>query len=114
MTKQHFKAECDITNILRQYSKTGVITHVQNARPTYEDLPDGLDYQDAQNTLIQANTAFAGLPSSVRDHFGNDPARLLVALSDPDQSAYLREVGILRPQASPEALPDPVRPPTVE
>jgi phage internal scaffolding protein len=108
ITKQHFKAECDITNILRQYSKTGVITHVQSARPTYEDLPDGIDYQMAQETLLQASRAFSGLPSSVRDHFANDPARLLGALSDPSEADYLRSVGILRASEPAQGVPDPV------
>lgn len=111
MTKQSFKAECDINTILRQYSKTGVITHVQNARPSYTDLPDSLDYQQSMNTLIVADQAFAGLPASVRARFGNDPAAFLQALSDPDQRDYLTEVGVFRAPEPADTPPDPVRPP---
>lgn len=102
------KGECDIHNILRQYQKTGIITHVQSARPTYEDLPDNADYQQAMNTLLVAQEAFDGLPAAVRDRYGNDPARLLEALGDPDQKEYLREVGILRPSEAPPAVPPSV------
>jgi phage internal scaffolding protein len=110
VTKQSSKAECDIHNILRQFSKTGVITHVQNARPSYGDLPDAIDYQFSMNTLLVADQAFAGLPASVRDHFNNDPGRFLAAFEDPTQTDYLREVGLLN--TAPPAPSDPVRPPT--
>ncbi|AXH74644.1 MAG: internal scaffolding protein [Microviridae sp.] len=111
ITKQSFKAECDINNILRQYTKTGVINHVQSSRPTYQDLPDAIDYQESMNTLLAADAAFAGLPASVRSRFGNDPGEFLAALSDPEQTAYLTEVGVFRAADAASALPDPVRPP---
>lgn len=105
MSIQSAKAECDINNILSQYRRTGIVTHVSANRPTYSDLPSGLDYQQAMNTLIEAQGAFAGLPAKVRDHFANDPARLLVALADPEQADKLREFGILNPL--PSAAPAP-------
>lgn len=105
-TIQSAKAECDINNILSQYRRTGIITHVSNNRPTYGDLPSDLDYQQAMNTLLEAQGAFAGLPSKVRDYFANDPARLLVALADPEQADKLREFGILNP-LPPATVPDP-------
>lgn len=112
VTKQSMKAECDIHNILRQYQKTGIITHVQNARPTYQDLPDSLDYQQSLNIIMEADEAFMGLPSAVRDRFGNDPAQLLQALSDPSQKDYLTEVGIFRAPEPLPSVPEPVLPPS--
>lgn len=97
LTVQSAAAECDINNILSQYRRTGIVTHVTQARPSYEDLPDAMDYQQSMNTLMEAQSAFAGLPAKVRDHYGNDPLRLLQALSDPNQADQLREFGILRP-----------------
>lgn len=111
MTKQAFKSECDINTILKQYSKTGIITHVQNSRPQYMDLPDAIDYQASMNTLLQADEAFAGLPASIRSRYGNDPAQFLAALSDPSQTDYLTSVGVFAPKKGADALPDPVRPP---
>jgi len=110
VTKQAFKAECDINNILKQYQKTGLITHIANSRPTYTDLPSDMDYQQSMNTMLRAEEAFAALPSTVRDRYGNDPLRFLGAFGDPSQLAYLREMGLLRPEVA-EALPEPVRPP---
>nr|QJB20908.1 MAG: internal scaffolding protein [Microvirus sp.] len=108
VTKQHFKEECDIHNILKQYQKTGVITHVQAARPTYADLPDAHDYQEAIHIQMAAIEAFEGLPASVRDHFGNDPGRLLAALHDPAEKDYLTEVGIFRAPDPAPSVPEPV------
>lgn len=103
LTKQEFADECDIHNILKQYSQTGIITHVQSARPDYLDLPSDMDYQQALNIQLQATEAFANLPSSVRETFQNDPYNLLVALNDEKQHDLLREVGILRPLDPPAA-----------
>lgn len=103
MTVQSAKAECDINNILSQYRRTGILTHVTASRPTYEDLPSDLDYQASMNMLLEAQAAFQGLPAKVRDHFGNDPTRLLIALRDPDQADKLREFGILKPPPNPAA-----------
>lgn len=98
MTKQSHKAECDIHNILKQYEKTGVITHVQSASPTYTDLPTDVDYQSAMNTLLAAQAAFADLPSRVRSHFDNDPQAFLAAFVDPAQEKTLRDFGLLLPE----------------
>lgn len=103
ITKQSHKAECDIYNILKNYQRTGIITHVQNARPTYEDLPSNVDFQSAMNTIIEAEAAFAALPAKVRDHFRNDPARFLAAFSDKDQVQALRDFGLVRPAPAPAA-----------
>lgn len=100
MTKQSHKEECDIHRILRQYQRTGIITHVQSARPQYTDLPDVSDYQTAVNILMEANDTFAALPSAVRDYFQNDPARFLSAFQDDKQADKLREFGLLKPAAS--------------
>lgn len=95
MTKQSHKAECDIHNILRQFQRTGIITHVQTARPTYEDLPSDVDFQQALNIMREAQDAFAGLPSAVRSYFDNDPERFLAAFHDPRQEQKLRDFGLL-------------------
>lgn len=106
VTKQSHKDECDIHKILKQYQKTGVITHVTNRQPTFVDLPDEMDYQAGMNTLLRAQDAFAELPATVRDHFANDPARFLGAFNDPAQHDYLRAVGLLNPKKQP-AQDDP-------
>lgn len=109
VTKQSHKAECDIHNILGQYRRTGIITHVQAARPTYADLPDGLDFQASMNLILQAQETFAALPARVRDHFRNDPQAFLAAFQDASQADTLRSFGLLKEK---EADPRPSEPPT--
>lgn len=109
MTKQSHKAECDIYTILNQYQRTGIITHVQSARPQYTDLPDPEDYQTSLHVLMEAQEAFAGLPARVRAHFSNDPGEFLAAFNDPAQYDQLREFGLLKPK---EAVGDPTATPT--
>lgn len=101
MTKQSHKDECDIYRILNQYQRTGIITHVQSARPTYTDLPDHLDYQQSLHILMEAEETFAALPARVRAHFDNDPGAFLAAFSDPSQESTLREFGFLKPKEAP-------------
>lgn len=103
ITKQSHKSECDITTILKQYQRTGIITHVSAARPTYEDLPDNYDYQQSLNLIIQAQDTFAALPAKVRADFNNDPAQFLAAFNDPAKEDYLREYGFLKPKEGPQA-----------
>lgn len=106
LTKQEHKDECDINLIIKQYHRTGVI-HLNPEQPTFDDLPSNIDYQEACNTLIQADAAFAALPARTRDRFGNDPSRLLSAMDDPDRRTELEELGILKPKPAPEPPPVP-------
>lgn len=108
ITKQEFKDECDINNILEQYKKTGIINHIMQSQPSYLDLPSDLDYQTSLNTMEHASTAFATLPSAVRRYFDNDPARLLSALTDPAMRITLEELGILQGPASPQPPGNPI------
>lgn len=112
MTRQEFKEECDIHNILKQYQRTGVLEHIARIRPSFEDLPSDVDFQAAMNTIIQAENAFEALPSAVRAHFGNDPATFLAAFNDDSQLAFLREHGLVEAIHAPAATP--VAPPASE
>lgn len=106
VTKQEFKTECDIYSILKQYQKTGVITHITKQQPVFEDLPDDVDFQHSLAVISHAEEAFAALPASVRDSFQNDPGRLLAAINDPRQREHLIELGIIKAPPAPRP-PDP-------
>lgn len=102
-TEQEHLAACDINNIIKQFSKTGVLTHISAnaAKGAYLDLPDPTDFQEAQNIMLEANAAFASLPSKVRDRFENDPARFLTFMADPKNEKEARELGLLTPAPPP-------------
>lgn len=106
VTKQAHKDECDIHKILKQYQRTGMITHIARQGARFEDLPDYSDYQEGLNTALRAEEAFNALPSKVRDRYGNDPGRFLAAISSKDERPFLEEMGILKPRPKP-ADPSP-------
>lgn len=110
MTKQSFKAQCDVNNILKKYQKTGLIEHVNQYQGDYHDLYDVVDYQTALNIVIEANDAFNSLPSSIRKKFNNSPQEFLAFVSDENNIDEMYELGIAdRPDViSPE--PDPQAP----
>lgn len=113
MTKQEFKGECDINNVIKQYKNHGMVSHI-NAKASqgaYQDLPDSVDFQESLHTIMVAENAFMTLPAKVRDRFGQDPAEFLAFLADPENADECRKLGILKPQ---EAAPPPVQVEVVE
>jgi len=105
-TKQSFKAECDINNLLKKYQKTGMIDHVNKYEGEYVDLSNPVDYQTALNVLIAAQARFDSLPSSVRKRFGNDPGEFVQFVSDPNNKEALYELGLAtRPAPADPHLP---------
>lgn len=105
MTKQEFKAECDINNVVKQFKPH----HMQQmlaanlASGAYTDLPDSYDYQDALHIVKDAEERFMTVPAKVRDRFGQDPAQFLRFLQDPANIKEARELGL----ATPEPVPTP-------
>jgi len=107
MTKQEFIAECDINNIIKAYSVTGMLTHV-NARAkmgVYEDLPDETDFQMSLEIIRQGETAFMTLPAKIRDRFHNEPAEFLAFLANPENLEEARTLGLANPAPPPPPAP---------
>lgn len=117
MTKQSFVAECDINNILKQYKQTGMIRHMTaNAQQgMYADLPDEVDFQASMNMVIQAEMAFASLPSKVRARFHNSPQDFLEFMGNPDNQDEAIRLGLATRKPETEAggssPPPPPNPP---
>lgn len=106
MTKQSFVEQCDINNILKQFRTTGMVQHMRaNAdQGRYEDLPDSVDFQESMALVMDAQNAFASLPSKVRSRFDNDPAKFLEFMSDPRNQDEVYELGLAkRPVPPPES-----------
>lgn len=95
MTKQSFRDECDINTIMRRYETTGEITHLNRRNPEYGDFTDVKTFHEAMNIVQTANQAFSDLPASVRDRFGNDPAKMLEFLQNPENVEEAIKLGLL-------------------
>lgn len=109
-TKQQFLEQCDINNIVKQFTKTGQFSHLSAnlAKGTYADLPDPIEFQESMNTVIQAEQAFASLPARIRNRFGNDPAEFLDFIGRPENQDEAIKLGLAtdnRPPPEPEKAP---------
>jgi len=92
-TKQEFKAECDVNNIIRRFVRDGFIAHLARGTPRYLDVSEVADYRTALDQVRAANEFFAGLPAKVRARFDNDPARYLDEAGSLSREE-LRELGL--------------------
>lgn len=101
-TKQSFKDECDINQIMSRYQKTGVLDFVAKHAPQYGDST-GVDFRQGLDTVIRARQMFEDLPSSIRAKFQNDPGAFLDFCSDPANRSEMAEMGLLKPE--PEVAP---------
>lgn len=113
-TKQSFKDQCDINCILRNYDKTGLITHVNDATARYGDFTEVNEYQDSLNLVIEADRAFSELPSHVRKRFGNDPGAFFEFATDPDNFDQMVELGLANPPVVEPAFEQPSSEPVSE
>lgn len=85
-TKQAFKRECDVNEILARYRETGAIEHVARFAPQYGEVPSQTFYE-AMNTVADSRTMFEELPSRIRKRFGNDPGQFLAFVEHADNPA---------------------------
>ena len=95
-TKQSFKNECDINNIVKAHVKKGISPFLDPAQAgqNYGFAP-AASLQDAMNVVTYANQGFAELPSEVRNHFDNDPVKFVDFLDEPGNESQLQEWGLL-------------------
>ena len=100
-TKQSFKKECDINNIMSKYEKTGIISHCRQHGGEYGDFIAAPDYHTAMTEITRAEEMFMAIPAGVRAKFGNDPAAFLAFAQDPENLEEMREMGL-----APVPLPD--------
>lgn len=98
VTQQQFKKQCDINHILKQYDKTGLITHVNEAKAFYGDYTEVNEYQESLNLVIRAQDNFMSLPSKIRNKFHNNPGEYLEFVSNPENQEEMYELGLaIRP-----------------
>lgn len=94
LTKQSFAADTDINNIIARFEKTGMIEHVNKVAPFYGDVSGLVSYQESLNVVKQANDLFNAMDARVRAKFDNDPAKLILFLSDEANLKEAVELGL--------------------
>lgn len=100
-TKQSFRSQCNINDIMKKYEKTGLIEHIKQGG-TYGDFTQPLDYHGALNEITKATASFMTLPANLRKRFDNDPAKLISFLADEKNRTEAEELGLV---ARPKEVP---------
>jgi phage internal scaffolding protein len=99
LAQQHFKDECDINNILRQFNITGLLPE-SPLSPRYGDFTGIGDYHTALNRVIAAQDEFEALPAQIRARFNNDPAELIEFLEDDKNRPEAEILGLVEKGAA--------------
>jgi len=93
-TQQHFKEQCNINSIMKRFRKTGIAPLNKNSA-LYGDFSTVESYQDSLHKIMTAQEEFDSLPSTLRNRFKNDPANLIVFVTDENNSQEAIELGLL-------------------
>lgn len=97
-TKQSFKDECDINNIMKRFARTGVLDFAARQEPRYGDCT-GLEFTESMQRVAAANTMFHELPSHIRDRFKNSPAAFLDFVNNDANRVEAEKMGLLKVKA---------------
>lgn len=85
-TQQHFAQECNINEILRKYSITGVLP-VNSQEAWYADISDiPASYQEALEISKRAQEHFLTLPAKVRAFFENNCSLYVDFVTNPSEA----------------------------
>lgn len=104
-TKQSFKAECDIQNILRKFQKTGILEHARRYGGEFGHAP-AVDFKTAMDIVARGRSMWEDLPSSLKKRFNS--AEEFVAFCQDDGNREEAEALGLVPKRPPVDSPAPV------
>lgn len=100
--QQHFRDECDINTLVKQFARTGVPP--APSAPPMAIFEEAFDFQTAMQAVVDARVAFDALPSDLRYRFHNDPGAFLAFVHDDANRDEALKLGLIAP------TPDPVAP----
>lgn len=103
LTKQSMKDDTDINLIMAKYQRTGLVSFVSTHEPEYMDTGNTVDFQQALNTVMEAQSMFDDLPSSIRKKFDNNPAQFLEFVQNPDNKEAVYDMGLATRPAQAQA-----------
>lgn len=93
-TQQHFKDEVNVNNIVKKFTETGQVSHLNHSRAQYGEAPD-VDFRSAMDIVQKAQETFDSLPSELRKRFGNDPANYLEFVQNPENIEEMYDLGMI-------------------
>lgn len=107
-TKQSFKAECDINNIVGRFAKSGIIEHENTHTPQYGFAPN-MDLKESFQMMQNASEKFENLSPEIRENFNNSPAEFLEFVDNPSNRPEWAAMGLTPndPDTDPNSAPNP-------
>lgn len=106
-TKQEHANDADIKTLYKRAITQNIPMPERRSIGQYLDLTNVPDYQTALNKVIEADNAFAQLPSSLRDKLQNNPKKFLDFVQTPQGQKELIALGLATPlPADPDPVPE--------
>lgn len=104
MVQQSFKDEVDVNTILRRFGAGLPMWRVGSPQGFYADFREVHDYDSAVRKVQVVHDEFMKLPADMREKFGNDPGKLVDAVSGMTQEEF---EAMMKPITVPEVVPPP-------
>ena len=104
LAQQSQKEEADINTIVKRFGLTGTIPQGITL-PQLDMFVDVMDYQTAQNAIIEADRAFMSLPAEVRARFENNAGAFVDFCANAENLPELRKMGLAKAEEAAAALP---------
>lgn len=95
--QEQFADACQTDTIIRKYNMMGVNPFIASGGSQYLDTTQIPDFICASNAQVKVKEYFEGLPADIRLEFNNDPMQFAEVVSDPRNTDYLRDIGVLAP-----------------
>ena len=108
-TRQEFKDDQDVNNIVSRFRSGGNVMHMQEGVPFYGDFTQASDYHSAVDAVMRADEKFMSLPAAVRAYVDNDPGQFLTALEDEATKEEMVKLGL---QIESDVASEPTPPPS--
>lgn len=110
LCKQQYAADADINVLMNRYKRPEVLAAAMSAigsprTPRFGDFSTLPDYPSICQSMRMADAAFAALPASVRDKFGNSVEACLEFLSNTANVEEAVKLGLLDKSVLPVVKP---------
>lgn len=99
LTKQAFKEESDINNVVNRFVQTGDLPTLNDAEPNYGYAPS-YDFREAMEVVQNMQENFEEIPAEIRAKFGHNPAKFLEFVENPENTSKLAAMGLLSKEAT--------------
>lgn len=101
LTKQSFREEADINNIVKRLLQGELINNLNEKPLQYGDVTEILDYHASLNQVKAAETLFMQIPAEIRIKFNNDPGQFVDFVNDPKNQEALVQMGLATRKVEP-------------